>query len=544
MRNFANRLLLIAVLVVVCWGQTTFTQLPVSWSVVPTADTDLSTKTYLFDQINLNGPSATTESLYDALGVKAYNQYLADLPTVDTDGLDEVVIAIIDTGLDVEHPVFATGDRVLTDYAVDFSQGVPEKFIMKNDLTDESNLWYQDQNGHGTHVAGLVADMTLDNVKILPIRIFAGVDNKGGSSDYAFENAVRYIWALQNQKSVNFIDNNGKFYPPYTPPQALKKHPLNIIVVNMSLGTTGFDVNNSVHMADFDRAKYGYTENGVTYTGFQNAIDLLLQSDILPIVAAGNVNKSGGESAKKTYYSLPGACDGVLAVSAYDNTDKRYTLADFSYHNDYVSIAAPGAEIWSACSSDLKNYVTALKKGKDDAGEVYYYQGTSKWYVKEADGIWYLRESGTSMATPFVTACYAMLMSDTSKSNAEDFGLDVWDAEDVDAYYLTVEQKALLAAAATYGDHWNYGYTEEFGYGTLNVACFATDSVESLTAIEYEIPPNTTYESATFPSGGDDNADWFKVCAVLLVGVILIWGINLFRAYSFRRKTNDDEPQQ
>lgn len=519
LRNFANRFLLLIMLLVLCLTQANVTNLPV---LVTTADAGaITTKTYYFDQYNDNKP--TSQALYDTLGVKDYNTYLSTI--AETQGLDEVIVAVIDTGLDQTHSVFE--NRILTEYALDFSKGVPSGI--------EDNQWYQDDKGHGTHVAGIIADLTLSNVKILPIKIFYGLKNYG--SDYALNNAIRYLYALKTGKSVSFVNEAGYEYGKFTPKVSLP----NLVAVNLSIGTDGYDLTKQKDLEDYNKSK----------PVFQNLIDHLLQCDILPIVAAGNrsLEERQPENLNKSYVSLPGTCDGTLTVSAYDNTDKQYSLANFSYFNDSVSLAAPGVEVWSACTSNIVNLLSQAKMvsiGTDKHGTYYvyeYYYGqyltqTAQWIIrKDLNGNYYLRDNGTSMAAPFVTACYASLIGDTSKTTAEDYGLTAWDAEDTDQHFMNAAHKALLAAASTYGIHDEDGYDPKFGYGTLSLKGFATDDVTPLTSIKYETTPSENYGQASWETfnGEDKETDWIVVCVILLAAVILIWVINLFKAYSNRR---------
>ena len=83
----------------------------------------------------------------------------------------EMVVAVIDTGVNVDHSIFkgriARGGRsyVTTEPTVD------------------------DEYGHGSHVAGIIVDNTPSNVKILPIK---ALGKTGKGSDLAIANAVDY----------------------------------------------------------------------------------------------------------------------------------------------------------------------------------------------------------------------------------------------------------------------------------------------------------------------------------------------------------------
>ncbi|MCQ2382384.1 MAG: S8 family serine peptidase [Clostridia bacterium] len=544
LRNLANKFLLVIAVAVLLFSNFTFVAVPSITHLTPADDAITPfTKTYAYDQYNENQP--THESIYTALGVTDYVDYLSALSV--TKKLNDVVIAVVDTGLDNSQPVFA--DRVLTEYAMDFSNGLP---------STDNNHWSVDENGHGTHVAGLIADMTLPNVKILPLKIFRGVNNESG--DYSFLNAMRYLCALKSGEKVTLLDNSGAESKTYYNTNKVKI--ANIVAVNLSLGSSGFDVTSRMDMTEFRTEKYGYTQNGVFYTGYQNIIDNLIKKDILPIVAAGN--RTSGEHNGKAYYCLPGACDGVLQVSAYENTENEYALANYSYYNDCVSLAAPGTKIWSACSDDIASKLTLEHIQETDLlhGRIYYEYnyGTRSnpktWYVmKDANDVFYLRSTGTSMATPFVAACYALLMSDPSKIEAADYGLTSWEPENKDgddAKFMTIAHKALLAAAATDGVH-TATYSEEFGYGTVAVGGFVpeevTGTVRELVNINYEIQPSTTYQNATWDGMNytveNSNVDWFMVCVILSIGFVGIYVIKSFRGYVMsitrRKETNDDE---
>ncbi len=73
---------------------------------------------------------------------------------------EEIVVAVLDTGVDTKHRFLS--DRMLVGY----------------DVYEDSTA-VVDKNGHGTHVAGIIVDNTNDNVKILPIKVLQ--DNGYGS---------------------------------------------------------------------------------------------------------------------------------------------------------------------------------------------------------------------------------------------------------------------------------------------------------------------------------------------------------------------------
>ncbi|MBR7163287.1 MAG: S8 family serine peptidase, partial [Clostridia bacterium] len=129
----------------------------------------------------------------EAIDIGGYRQYLVDNKSAWTDR--EVVVVVLDTGINTSHPMFE--GRLLTDengeikgysyvdstyhYSYDnlaFDVDDPTTEIEEGDSTKYS---FEDDNGHGTHVAGIIASLTPSNVKILPIKIA----NSYGGTGYA-----------------------------------------------------------------------------------------------------------------------------------------------------------------------------------------------------------------------------------------------------------------------------------------------------------------------------------------------------------------------
>ena len=92
-------------------------------------------------------------------------------------------VAIIDTGVDATHPFFDGGRISKNSYS------------FASDAVDSTDI--ADASGHGTHVAGIVADSTPDNVTLLILRIF---DRNGKSSSALMASAIQY--AVRQQASA------------------------------------------------------------------------------------------------------------------------------------------------------------------------------------------------------------------------------------------------------------------------------------------------------------------------------------------------------
>jgi subtilisin family serine protease len=190
------------------------------------------------------------------------------------------IVAVIDTGVNVLHQDFAPG-QILPGEDLVSSDGISYD-------ADPAGLGQVDPNGHGTHVAGIIAatqnnglDIAgLSKAKILPIRVM----NYAGSGSSA-NIAAGIDWAADHGANV----------------------------INLSVGGTTDDPL--------------YT-SAVAYANAKN---------VVVVAAAGN----GGPNGPALY---PGATPGVLAVAA---TDINNAIASFSTAGSYVGISAPGVNILS-----------------------------------------------------------------------------------------------------------------------------------------------------------------------------------------------------
>ncbi|WP_082036134.1 S8 family peptidase [Bacillus sp. B-jedd] len=201
-------------------------------------------------------------------------QYQWNLPAIGTEngwsisrGSKDITIALVDTGVDLNHPDLK--NRLVRGYNV---------------LKDNNNP--DDDNGHGTHVAGIIASETNNGLgvagitwfnKIMPVKAM-GKDGYGTT----FDIAKGIYWAT---------DNGAK-------------------VINLSLG------------------------NYQPSRALKEAIDYAHKRDVVIVAAAGN-----DHSRQPTY---PASYPQVLAVSAVDHDGG---LAEFSNYGTYVDVAAPGVYI-------------------------------------------------------------------------------------------------------------------------------------------------------------------------------------------------------
>ncbi|MCC6327024.1 MAG: S8 family serine peptidase [Acidobacteria bacterium] len=217
-----------------------------------------------------------------------------------TKGSREVVVAVLDTGVDYNHLDLVSNMWVRPD---NVPQYVDAELGTYNDIqgydADSNVADPMDDNGHGTHCAGIIGAEGNNgegiaginwNVQVMPLK-FLGRGGFGSTKD-AIE-AINYA-----------IDR--------------KQKGVNLRVISASWGST----QNSKALEDAIRAA---GENGILF-----------------VAAAGN---NSTDNDKRPHYPSNYDLPNVISVAALDRTD---SLASFSnYGVKTVHVAAPGREIVS-----------------------------------------------------------------------------------------------------------------------------------------------------------------------------------------------------
>lgn len=209
-----------------------------------------------------------------------------------------VTVAVLDTGVDPNHPAFA-GRLALGFDFVDFDA----------DPREEGVAGVHAGYGHGTHVTGLIA-LVAPDAKIMPVRV---LDQDG----------VGNIWVLA-EGLLYAVDPDGD---PNTNDGAA--------VINLSLGTlrrTQLLERIVAEVAcvsddDDDDDDDGDDDDRCRVAG-----------GAVVVAAAGN----DGDSTPQ--YPAAEAVDGVVAVAASNRFDR---LVDFSTRGPWVRLSAPGDQVIS-----------------------------------------------------------------------------------------------------------------------------------------------------------------------------------------------------
>ena len=247
-------------------------------------------------------------------------------------------IAIVDTGVDLTHP----------DLVGKILPGVD--MVSSEACTPGA----QDQNGHGTHVAGIAAASanngigvagTAPGANILPVRV---LDASGAGTGTDIVNGIK--WAADHGAQV----------------------------INLSIGEgvdllgTGLSVSSPI---DVDQIGAG--------------VDYAWSKGAVVVAAAGN--------AMFPFCEYPAASAHAVCVAATDSTGFPAGYSNFPVRLDGgVAVRAPGGDGSGSCDSTSDIWST-------------YWPGASGNMAEHCAPKGYEPLAGTSMATPFVSGVAAML---------------------------------------------------------------------------------------------------------------------------------------
>ncbi len=252
-----------------------------------------------------------------------------------------VNVAVLDTGVDIAHMDLAA--KIVGQHCFNRSGGcLPDNSIESDNA--------QDENGHGTHVAGIIASQGQSSPRgiaadagLVAVRVLSR-SGSGFSSDVLA--GMDWVVAYQPQ--------------------------LNVRVMNLSLG--GGSYGGICDQADANTMLYAA------------AVQTARQAGITVFAAAGN----GGQTEAMM---APACVSGVIAVgNVYDTSLERFTwpnCADESIIPDRV-----------ACSSNSSTELDLLAPG------------VQVWSTNLGSGESF--KSGTSLSTPHATAVAALLLQANS----------------------------------------------------------------------------------------------------------------------------------
>ena len=241
---------------------------------------------------------------------------------------DDVVVAVIDTGIDYNHEELKNhmwkapkGFKLTGTYGHDFvkEEGDILSALLGIEVPeDPDGIDPMDQNGHGTHCAGIIAAQANNGSGI------AGVFGADKTSDTPGVKLMG-VRVLDSNGSGTFSDIIKGFYYVVR----ARKLGVNVRAINCSLG--------------------GEMDSSI----FDSVLDQAGEAGILTMTAAGN---EAANNDITTNAPANSASDYNVAVAA---SDEDGTLAAYSnYGKNNVDVVAPGTNILSSVSYD--NYTPWL----------------------------------------------------------------------------------------------------------------------------------------------------------------------------------------
>ena len=258
-------------------------------------------------------------------------------------GSQDIYVIVIDSGVDYTH----------ADIQANYDRTHSKNFMSGDVLSDD--------NGHGTHIAGIIGAIGNNatgitgvnwNTKIISVRIF---DEKGSCEGDEILSALNYVQSL--------LDSDiGK----------------KIAAVNMSFGS---------------KLEYSKTPDSLLRDPQYLAMKAISNTNLaLMCVAAGNEATELGDDVYVYPASFVGI-DNMIVVAAAANDDNRSITEFTNFSTEYVDMAAPGENILSTIA---KGSLYAINFPED---------------ILLNDGQPYMYNDGTSMATPYVSGAAALIKS-------------------------------------------------------------------------------------------------------------------------------------
>jgi len=218
-----------------------------------------------------------------------------------TRGDPAITIAVLDTGVSTEHPELEHALDSGFDF-VDIISGARDFIGDKTGLDSDP----EDEVGHGTHVAGIIAGKgihmplgVVPRCRILPVRVLATMKKEGRKVGAGLVDNINsgIKWAIDRGADL----------------------------INMSLGIR-------------------HTGGGLPH---EEVVEYARKMGVTIVAASGN------DGREELYY--PGALKGVIAVGALGENGE---VADYSTYGRQVSFVAPGTNIYSCYINDGYSFST------------------------------------------------------------------------------------------------------------------------------------------------------------------------------------------
>lgn len=228
----------------------------------------------------------------------------------------EIIIALIDTGIDYTHDeledaIWTNSDEIPGDGIDNDKNGYIDDVHGWNFYADTNQIYIKKnyEDNHGTHCAGIIAAAqnktgiagvaSNTNVKIMSLKALGGRDGFGTTDSIT--------------KAIKYAKENGAS------------------ICNISAGTENYDLAMELAMKD---------------------------SGMLFVIAAGNGdrNEKGLDNDKTPIYPASFDLDNLITVANIACNGKLHSSSNYGIKN--VDIAAPGTSIWSTIARNRYGYMS------------------------------------------------------------------------------------------------------------------------------------------------------------------------------------------
>ncbi|HEY3405977.1 MAG TPA: S8 family serine peptidase [Ohtaekwangia sp.] len=237
-------------------------------------------------------------------------------------GNPDVVVAVIDGGIDINHPDLRASLWINTDE------------VPGNNIDDDLNGYVDDVNGygfgdntgtifphyHGTHVAGTIGAVTNNNIGVAGI---AGGSATGNGARLMSCAGFGSFGVGGFEDAMVYAADNGA------------------VISQNSWGGGGTAIEAAI---DYFIARAGLDNRDAN---FDNNIQIGPMAGGIVIFAAGN------SSTTDPSIGYPASYSPVMAVASMDHNDQK---SGFSNYGTWVDIAAPGSDVYSTYPVDLGSY--------------------------------------------------------------------------------------------------------------------------------------------------------------------------------------------
>lgn len=276
---------------------------------VESEDSESGSEVSLIDSVNFfsdNFELQSNDTYYGTAPMYWYDKVKAEQAHTISRG-EGITIAVIDTGIDYNHldlaaNIYSNAGEIAGDGIDNDGNGYIDDFRGWDFVNNDNNPL--DDNGHGTHVAGIAGAIEGNSRGIAGIASLAKLmavkvlDSAGSGAINGVINGIKYA-----------ADMGAK-------------------VINMSLGIAKRFLSSSL------------------LTSFQDAVNYALNKGAIIFAAAGNE----GTDSRKT---APAGLTNTIAISATNSSNK----APY-WSNTYADFAAPGADIGSTYLNNQYVYMS------------------------------------------------------------------------------------------------------------------------------------------------------------------------------------------